>query len=128
MGGIVHQTDFYGDIIDEYRIVDGTSTEDNDIGYNYKVIPETVGQFTGLFDKNGKKIFEGDIVRDSTGHEFGHVEFSNGFWRVFNDDVEEFLSNWARHAYSKKLGQYIKAEIIGNIHDNPELLGEADGR
>ena len=42
VGGIVHQTDFYGLKVDKYFIIDGTETEDNDIGYNYEVIPETV--------------------------------------------------------------------------------------
>jgi hypothetical protein len=78
-----------------------------------EIIPETLGQFTGLLDKNGKKIFEGDIVYNGSGNP-GVVEWACGAFivRFFNGD------DW-------DVGQYIKEEytkIIGNIHDNPELL------
>lgn len=65
-GGIVHQTDYYGDSVDKYFIIDGTDTYDNNIGENIKVVGETVGQFTGLIDSRGVKIFEGDIIEVKT--------------------------------------------------------------
>ena len=61
-GGIVHQTDYYGDAVDRYFIIDGTETNDNDIGYEYEVIPETIGEYTGIVDSNGAKVFEGDRI------------------------------------------------------------------
>lgn len=67
------------------------------------VDPETVGQFTGLLDKNGKKIFEDDIMRNA-----GNVVEFYGDGFCINGDSS--LSLWT------------KTEIIGNIHDNPELL------
>jgi uncharacterized phage protein (TIGR01671 family) len=82
----------------------------------YKVRPETVGQFTGLTDKNGKMIFEGDIVsyEDVNGIEdgIGNVLFDvfYGAWIVFVNDYEENLL--ADVAYN--------CEIIGNIHDQKE--------
>ena len=67
-----------------------------------EVIPETVGQYTGLTDKNDKKIFEGDILSSSWGYK-GVVEFDQITYAklecLFNEDCE----------------------IIGNIYDNPEL-------
>ena len=80
------------------------------------VNPETVGQFTGLTDKNGKRIFEGDIVKNGD-HLMLVVwyEFLASFMLAFSVDgnYHETISN-----------SHIYLEIIGNIHDNPELLEE----
>ena len=84
------------------------------------VIPETVGQFTGLTDQNGKKIFEGDILRFSyTGRNHGvegteAVVFKNG----------KFGVEWGWHRELVALDGFANTtiEVIGNIHDNPELL------
>lgn len=77
------------------------------------VIPETVGQYTDLTDKNGKKIFEGDIVLMPSyggGKHKSVVYFKNGKFAVDG-------SNYAFKDICPK-----RMEIIGNIHDNPELL------
>lgn len=68
-----------------------------------EVIPETVGQFTGLYDKNGKRIFEGDIMRNAG----NVVEFYSGDFCINGDSP---LSYWTG------------TEVIGNLYDNPELL------
>lgn len=78
----------------------------------YEVIPETVGQYTGLTDKSGKKIFEGDILRDDDSEENGIVVFSEGEYCVSFDN--EFTYGFADIACS--------CYVNGNIHDNPELL------
>lgn len=92
----------------------------------FKVDPETVGQFTGVTDKNGKKIFEGDIVLCFQGKELCSIKpqifeikysvercgyFLDGIKRIGDDpltlcigDIKEMI------------------EVIGNIYDNPELL------
>ena len=92
----------------------------------------TVGQFTGLTDKNGKRIFEGDIVRLDFEDSIGVIEFGDyaspmgsdgnthhiGFYPKFSGKMEKMLR--------KDLGFYVYAfsdmAVIGNIHDNPELL------
>lgn len=84
------------------------------------VYSDTVGQFTGLTDKNGKKIFEGDICRVSRPCvlAYGKITFQNGcFW--FVDDGP---GGMLRLCDAKMNG--FEVDIIGNIHDNPELLTE----
>lgn len=96
-----------------------------DLEFNaIEVRPETVGQFAGLTDKNGKRIFEGDIVRYFQrllgGVDYEHkdpVLFLEGGFTV----GVYFLNNWLRDGSNRNI-QLEGIEVIGNIHDNPELL------
>lgn len=103
---------------DEHFIIEYSAN-----GSSHRVDPSTVGQYTGLKDKNGKRIFEGDIVicgKEINGNiidrlvEIGFVEMRHGafglhrkqgYYRPFKDWLEDY-----------------EYEVIGNIHDNPELM------
>ena len=84
--------------------------------FRVDVLPETVGQYTGLTDKNGKKIFEGDIVR--LYHFDGFEEIGAIGWS--NIDVRYKFASHDGFAYGIDVTDVF--EVIGNIHDNPELL------
>lgn len=82
----------------------------------FKVVPETVGQYTGLSDKNGTKIFKGDIVRKYLNYSgeniYAVIEYKLGYyWLSFSKDAGLLLGD-----------EHEKIEVIGNIHSNPELL------
>ena len=79
------------------------------------VDPETVGEFTGLTDKNGKRIFEGDIVEN------GYTK--EKFAVIYDKLYAAFAirtANYVRYGLSKLNGT--QSKVVGNIHDNPELL------
>jgi uncharacterized phage protein (TIGR01671 family) len=81
----------------------------------HEVKSETVGQYTGLTDKNGKKIFEGDIVK-CLSLEYGYVNKEV----YYTEGKAKFGLSSCGTDY--EFGEYIDVEVIGNIYDNPELL------
>ena len=99
-------------------------------GCFYRIAQSTIGQYTGLMDKNGKRIFEGDIVaqnwydydepRDDS---FGKVVFCeyDCSFSVMDVNKDGFMPLGRCGSY------HWEVEVIGNIHDNPELLKGGEG-
>lgn len=124
---------FRGKRTDNDEWIEGCFLDKNNIGIFYddteesdcavcifSVVSETVGQYTGLTDKNGKKIFEGDIIETpdrlvKVVWFAGNAQFDLHFIR-YKDDVT--TTNF-KGIHMRDLKEY---EVIGNIHDNPELL------
>ena len=126
-----------------FVVIDDLETNSADIE-EYEVISETVGEYTGLTDKNGKKIFEGDIIRYAELYEYNcyiesldnseaydNVDFGD-IWTVdevgygiklgypaFDLNCHDFEVNGLSEL--NESGDYFY-EVIGNIHDNSELL------
>ena len=84
-------------------VIDGTVTP---------IIPCTIGQFTGLVDKNGEKIFEGDILKCE-------ITYDIGCYPHTETEIREVKY---RESTFTPLNRCDNSEVIGNIHDNPELL------
>ena len=85
------------------------------------VIPETVGQFSGLYDCNGNKIYEGDIVEWEKDGLMYVVRFWCGmFYASVKECNDGIFGGFPLHALTKHDDR--KCKIVGNIYDNPELL------
>ena len=96
-------------------------------GHYYQVLPETVGQYTGLTDKNGKKIFEGDILKIVHKYQSPFDDDTKEYTDI-TTDVVFFDDEGLCFSYGKSpflcVADNVTAEyeVVGNIHDNPELL------
>lgn len=97
---------------------DGKERYGNEIS---DVVPETVCQYTGLIDKNGRKIFEGDVLSGKEYHEMGQGgEYKPDKCVIrWSEKHAAFAPVYWWKEYSHDLKHY---EVIGNIFDNPELL------
>ena len=85
-----------------------------------EVLPETVCQFTGLYDKNGRKIFEGDIVGCFLNTQIFEIKYCEERCGYFLDDI--MLSGDAPLSIECLGNMRNTVEVIGTIHDHPELL------
>lgn len=135
----------FGNLNVSLRAIVIITPDETPIGKYEQVIPETVGQYTGLTDKNGKKIFEGDIIRYADNdeyemylesieypEEYEGVDFSR-MWTVdevvYGDKIGYPAFDLNAHNFDcnglaelSENGDQWFYEVIGNIHDNPELL------
>ena len=98
----------------------------------YAVFPETVGQYTGLRDckrteeyPEGQMIFEGDIVRHHNGDPDAAIEKGKVYWDIQSCSWRRTSNGAFHHGIidTYKVTADCAYEVIGNIHDNPELLG-----
>lgn len=108
----------YGDLVAGKFICvcDETIDENPRIGF-IDVVNKTIGQYTGIDDVNGTKIFEGDIVH-------GNVDWSS--CGMFEEDVVEIQFAETVGGYQWLCFDLDTIEVVGNIHDNPELIKEVE--
>ena len=123
--GLYSGTWVYGNLIlgkienKEFAQIENTEFEDYQ---NWAVDTETVGQFTGLLDKNGKEIYESDVVRvDDDWDKYG-MTAGESYEVYFNEGGFRLKPKYDKNARGYWLEDNNEFEIIGNIYENPELI------
>lgn len=129
---VLPNVDVYGD----YKNKAGVTHLCCNRGFLAEVAPETIGQYTGMEDRNGKRIYEGDIVKFEDCGEEGY-EYKEGFdfvntakviWNNSRWELDDFLSlnsgvaEEMSNCHEDFVSIFYFSEVIGNIYDNPELL------
>lgn len=116
----------HGDLLHPDLYGNGYAIEDFTKGKNNccDVLPKTIGQYTGLTDKNGKKIFEGDILEfsDRLVIVFWHTHL--GCW---DSNFLKFTNKDNSRDDMSPLNWEYKSNVVGNIHDNPEFMKGGEG-
>lgn len=100
---------------------------DKSLEGEFLVDEDTICQYTGLTDKNGKKIFEGDVVR--YGEVCGEVKFGlhESNWQIGKYNQGFFVTFPKEYLLRNELGYWRnKIVVVGNVFDNPELLEEVE--
>ena len=146
IAGIWH----YGDLINLTKEIKQICNH-NQLEHAHSVNPETVGQYTGLTDKNGNKIFEGDIIKyyvwgsyecfavvrigeyeqDGSGDEYPAIKICGVYAEVKRycpliKEDGDYFPEYLKKSSLLEIGKDV-FELVGNIHDNPELLKGGEG-
>lgn len=115
----------YGDLVHDKKVT-VTGLEDRVKVGGYEVVPESVGLWTGLKDKNGKEIYKGDIVRWDRDQKMYVVVFRNGMFYASVEECNPHIYGGFPLWFFCVEEQY--CTIVGNIHDNSELLAKSRRR
>lgn len=105
----------FGDLVHNQKVTQ-TGLEPRTMVAGYEVVPESVGQYTGMHDKNDKEIYEGDIISlKEPNRNYSSCEVSmsdKGYWAISWDIHERVILGFVDRS---------NIEVIGNIYDNPKL-------
>lgn len=98
----------------------GYHVNNPEIGYSIRIYPETVGQYTGLKDRNGKEIYEGDRIKEND--MTGKVKWNGcGFMIEWEADCYSDLLGWENYKRGV-LSDGSSYEVVGNLFESPELI------
>ena len=129
-GAYYKQTEYYGDKTEAHYIITSKDELEDNMMNAERVSPESVGEFTGLFDKNGKRVFEGDILKIAMASNSIVTYYYPPLVYPVNVVVKWDLCAWMwetlcddkRYIHFPDAWCHYECEVIGNVHDNQELL------
>lgn len=123
-GSYHHQTDYYGESCDKHYIIDGTETDMEGYGEHYEIDPETICQYTGMVDRNGKRIWENDIISA-----WSEGKYATGMVKQRIDGLYIIYPAYQHNEFwglCPDKNRKTNVDVIGNVFDDKHLLVETD--